>query len=199
MLLPMTAGEIVLSYNLPASRHSGCRAARTSTSSWVRSPSGTIRRSSRPIPASSSPLRTSPSWPAPDSSGTTSTCLPATPVRSAKNSKSTVGHGKTAQWPKSFVKAPKNDGVTATIKQTPAPSVTSNTATRSPPSSRWRSLQNKAGKFVAPGDESVRPPWPAPSFRPTCCGSDTPICASGFLIPPASKLTRSPPSPDAVL
>jgi len=23
------------------------------------------------------------------------------------------------QWPKSFVKAPKNDGVTATVKQTP--------------------------------------------------------------------------------
>ena len=35
--------------------------------------------------------------------------------------KGSVGQGKSPQWPKSnkFVKAPKNDGITATVKQTP--------------------------------------------------------------------------------
>ncbi len=72
----------------------------------------------------------------------------------SETSKSAVGQGTTVQWPKNFVKAPKNDGVTATIKQTPGAigyiEYGYAIATKQP----MAVLQNKAGKFIAPGDES---------------------------------------------
>ncbi|HRW66945.1 MAG TPA: phosphate ABC transporter substrate-binding protein PstS, partial [Candidatus Competibacter sp.] len=89
--------------------------------------------------------------------------------------KNTVGHGKTAQWPKSFVKAPKNDGVTATIKQTPGAigyiEYGYAIATKQP----MAILQNKAGKFVAPGDESGKAALASAEFPTNMLpGSDTP-------------------------
>lgn len=68
--------------------------------------------------------------------------------------KDTVGHGKTAQWPKSFVKAPKNDGVTATIKQTPGAIGYVEYGFAKRLGLLMASLQNKAGRHVEPSSQS---------------------------------------------
>ena len=101
-------------------RASSCRATSIRRSSSARSPTGTIPRSPPPIRDIKLPdlpitvVRRS------DSSGTTfvfTKHLGAISPTSTRRS----GSGTTVQWPNSdkIVGAPKNDGVTATIKQTP--------------------------------------------------------------------------------
>ena len=65
------------------------------------------------------------------------------------------GAGTTVNWPKSdkFVASPKNDGVTATIKQTPGSIGYIEYAFAKFAKIEMAQPQNKAGQFVAPGGE----------------------------------------------
>ncbi len=174
VLLPMTAGEIVLSYNLP-----GVKALQLPRDVYVDIFMGKITKWNDPKIVAANPGVKLPAEnitvvARSDSSGTTYVFTGHLSAVS-EEFKNTVGHGKTAQWPKSFVKAPKNDGVTATIKQTPGAigyiEYGYAIATKQP----MAILQNKAGKFVAPGDESGKAALASAEFPTnTLPGSDTP-------------------------
>ena len=174
VLLPMTAGEIVLSYNL-----AGVNELKLPRDVYPDIFSGKITKWNDPKIAAANPGVKLPDQnitvvARSDSSGTT---YVFTNHLSAVNAefKSTVGQGTTVQWPKSFVKAPKNDGVTATVKQTPGAigyiEYGYAIATKQP----MAILQNKAGKFVTPGDESGKAALASAEFpTKTLPGSDTP-------------------------
>ncbi len=174
VLLPMTAGEIVLSYNLP-----GVKALQLPRDVYVDIFMGKITKWNDPKIVAANPGVKLPAEnitvvARSDSSGTTYVFTGHLSAVS-EEFKNTVGHGKTAQWPKSFVKAPKNDGVTATIKQTPGAigyiEYGYAIATKQP----MAILQNKAGKFVAPGDESGKAALASAEFPTNMLpGSDTP-------------------------
>ncbi|MGH8615004.1 MAG: phosphate ABC transporter substrate-binding protein PstS [Gammaproteobacteria bacterium] len=156
VLLPMTAGEIVLAYNLPDDPK-GLKLPRDVYPDILL---GKITKWNDPRVAQANPDLSLPDMPITvvsraDSSGTTYVFTRHLSAVS-EDWKNGPGIGKTVQWPRSdkFVAAPKNDGVTATIKQTPgaigyieysyAKLTKMNTAL----------LQNKAGKFVAAGGET---------------------------------------------
>lgn len=151
ILLPMTAGEIVLSYNLD-----GVKELKLPRDVYPEIFSGKITKWSDPKIAAANPGVKLPDQnitvvARSDSSGTTFVFTGHLSAVSPEF-KQTVGHGTTVQWPTSFVKAPKNDGVTATIKQTPGSigyiEYTYAIATKQP----MAVLQNKAGKYVPAGD-----------------------------------------------
>ena len=174
VLLPMTAGEIVLSYNL-----AGVNELKLPRDVYPDIFSGKITKWNDPKIAAANPGVKLPDQnitvvARSDSSGTT---YVFTDHLSAVNAefKSTVGQGTTVQWPKSVVKAPKNDGVTATVKQTPGAigyiEYGYAIATKQP----MAILQNKAGKFVAPSDESGKAALASAAFpTKTLPGSDAP-------------------------
>jgi phosphate transport system substrate-binding protein len=67
------------------------------------------------------------------------------------------GVGTTVNWPKSdkFVASPKNDGVSATIKQTPGAIGYLEFAFAKFAKLEMAQLQNKAGQYVAPGGDGA--------------------------------------------
>ena len=174
VLLPMTAGEIVLSYNLESVKE-----LKLPRDVYVDIFMGKIEKWSDPKIAAANPGAKFPDQnitvvARSDSSGTT---YVFTGHLSAVSEafKNSVGHGKTVQWPKSFVKAPKNDGITATIKQTPGAigyiEYGYAIATKQP----MAVLQNKAGQFVAPDEESGKAALASAEFPTSMLpGSDTP-------------------------
>ena len=174
VLLPMTAGEIVLSYNLE-----GVKELRLPREVYPDIFAGKIARWNDPKIAAANPGVKLPDQnitvvARSDSSGTT---YVFTGHLSAINPafKSAIGHGTTVQWPTSFVKAPKNDGVTATIKQTPGAmgyiEYTYAMATKQP----MAILQNKAGQYVAPSDDAGKAALASAEFTSkTLPGSDAP-------------------------
>lgn len=174
VLLPMTAGEIVLSYNLE-----GVKELKLSRDVYVDIFMGKIEKWNDPkIAAVNSGVKLPDQKitvvARSDSSGTTYVFTGHLSAVSAEF-KETVGHGTTVQWPKSFVKSPKNDGVTATIKQTPGAigyiEYAFAVATKQP----MAMLENKAGKFMAPGDEAGKAALASAEFpTSTLPGSDTP-------------------------
>src|SRR5262249_20128299 len=87
-----------------------------------------------------------------DSSGTTFVFTKHLAAVSEEFAK-TVGTGTTVQWPSSdkFVAAPKNDGVTATIKQTPGAIGYIEYGYAKLTKANSALLQNKAGSFVDAG------------------------------------------------
>ncbi len=70
--------------------------------------------------------------------------------------KESVGQSKSPNWPAAgrIVKAPKNDGVTATIKQTPGAIGYIEYGFAMLTKAPTAMLQNKAGNYVAPGSKS---------------------------------------------
>lgn len=153
VLLPMTAGEVVLSYNLP-----GNPELKLPRDVLIDIFSGKLdswqdERIAKANPEIDLPddeitvVRRS------DSSGTTYV-FTGHLAAASETFKQEVGHGKSVNWPKSFVGAPKNDGVAAMIKQTPGAigyiEYGYAEATRQP----MATLQNKAGEFVKPGEKS---------------------------------------------
>ncbi len=156
VLLPMTAGEIVLAYNLPGDP-AGLKLPRDVYPDILL---GRITKWNDPRIAKANPdielpdlditvVRRS------DSSGTT---YVFTRHLSAVSEawKNGPGVGKTVQWPQSdkFVAAPKNDGVTATIKQTPGAIGYIEYGYAKLTKANSAMLQNQSGNFVAPGGES---------------------------------------------
>ncbi|MGE3540679.1 MAG: phosphate ABC transporter substrate-binding protein PstS [Candidatus Tectimicrobiota bacterium] len=155
-LLPMTAGKIVLSYNVPGAP----RQLKLSRAAYGKIFLGQITKWNDPLIAQSNPGATLPDTPVTvvrraDSSGTT---FVFTQHLSAINQewKQGPGTGTNVNWPGSdkFIASPKNDGVTATIKQTPGAIgyVEYGFAKNAKLEMAW--LENQAGKFVEPTIES---------------------------------------------
>ena len=121
-LLPMTAGEIVIGYNLPGGPEGAEADPRRLSRDLPRqdhqverpeAEGGESRRSLCPTSTSR--------WCGARTRVAPRSCSPRTSPRSARSGARGREPGTTVNWPKSdkFVASPKNDGVTATIKQTP--------------------------------------------------------------------------------
>jgi phosphate transport system substrate-binding protein len=155
VLLPMTAGEIVLAYNLPDVK--GLKLPRDVYPDIFL---GKITRWNDPHIVAANPQSKLPDLPITvvrrsDSSGTTFVFTKHLSAISP-TFKEQVGSGTTASWPQSdkFVAAPKNDGVTATIKQTPGAIGYIEYGYAKLTKADTALLQNSAGKYVAPSDAS---------------------------------------------
>ena len=155
-LLPMTAGKIVLAYNLP----NGPTDLKLSREAYSKIFLGQITKWNDPLIAKANPGATLPATAITvvrraDSSGTT---FVFTQHLSAVSEawKNGPGAGTTVNWPGSdkFIASPKNDGVAATIKQTPGALgyIEYGFAKITKLPMAW--LENKAGTFIEPTLES---------------------------------------------
>src|SRR6185503_6556357 len=154
-LLPMTAGEIVIGYNLPGSPK-GLKLPRDVYAGIFL---GKITKWSDPKLKAANPGVTLPDQDITvvrraDASGTT--FVFTTHLSTIDEEwKRGPGAGTTVNWPKSdkFVASPKNDGVSATIKQTPGAIGYLEYAFAKFAKLEIAQVQNKAGQFVSPGGE----------------------------------------------
>ena len=155
-LLPMTAGEIVLAYNLPGNPK-GLKLPRDVYSNIFL---GKITQWNDPKIAAANPQMKLPDLPITvvvraDSSGTNAVF---TKHLSAINAdfKQGLGEGNTVNWPATdkFIKSPKNDGVTATVRQTPGAIGYIEYGFAKLAKVDFAVLQNKAGQYVVPNAES---------------------------------------------
>lgn len=150
LLLPMTAGKIVLAYNLPGNP-AGFRLPRAVYPEIF---SGKITRWNDPKIQAANPSIKLPDTAITvvrraDSSGTT---YVFSRHLSAINAgfKDSVGIGTSPKWPTSdkFIAAPRNDGVTATIKQTPGSIGYIEYGFAKLTKAPVALLENKAGKYI---------------------------------------------------
>jgi phosphate transport system substrate-binding protein len=154
VLLPMTAGEVVLAYNLPGvtelklPREVYPLIFLGEVTSWrdprIVAANPGIELPETPITA----VRRS------DASGTTFVFTNHLAAIS-EQFKSTVTPGTNPQWPgaSNLVAAPRNDGVTATITQTPGAIGYIEWGYAKLTNTPAATLQNAAGNYVAPGGE----------------------------------------------
>jgi phosphate transport system substrate-binding protein len=154
-LLPMTAGKVVLAYNLK-----GVKGLKLPREVYPAIFLGQVKKWNDPAIAKANPKLKLPDEEITvvcraDSSGTTYVFTKHLSTISP-DFKSKVGMGKTVNWPDDakMVKAPKNDGVTATIKQTPGAIGYIEYGFARMAKLEMASLQNKDGQFIAPGLES---------------------------------------------
>jgi phosphate transport system substrate-binding protein len=153
-LLPMTAGEIVLAYNLP-----GVKELRLSRDAYTSIFLGKITKWNDPKIAASNPSVKLPDLPITvvrraDSSGTTFVFTNHLSAISPEW-KQGPGAGNTVNWPSSdkIIASPKNDGVTATVKQTKGAIGYIEYSFAKLSKADVALMQNKAGQYVAPGGE----------------------------------------------
>lgn len=156
ILLPMTAGSIVLAYNLP-----GVDGLQLSRDTYTAIARGKITKWNDPKIVADNPGVTLPDKPITfvhrsDGSGTTSVFTKHLSKVSADFDKE-VGSGKSVEWPKTgtFVGAKGNEGVTAQIQQTEGSMGYIEYGYAKQNNLAFAALQNKAGKFVVPSDESA--------------------------------------------
>jgi phosphate transport system substrate-binding protein len=154
-LLPMTAGEIVLGYNLPGNP----KELKLPRDVYPAIFLGTITKWNDPKIQAANPGLKLPDLAITvvrraDSSGTTFVFTSHLSAISPEWKKG-PGFGTTVNWPKSdkFVASPKNDGVTATIKQTPGAIGYVEYAFAKFSKLDMALLQNKAGQYVGAGGE----------------------------------------------
>lgn len=155
-LLPMTAGKIVLAYNLPGNP----KGLKLSREVYPKILLGEIKKWNDPLIAKDNPDIKLPDLDITvvrraDSSGTTfvfTKHLSAVSEAWAKG----PGFGTTVKWPSSdkIVAAPKNDGVTATIRQTPGAIGYIEYGFALLAKVEMAELQNKDGKFIIPTEKS---------------------------------------------
>jgi len=152
-LLPMTAGEIVLSYNLPGNPK-GLKLPRDVYSNIFL---GKITKWNDPKIVAANAGMKLPDTPITvvvraDSSGTTAVFTKHLATIN-EEFKKTLGEGNTVNWPASdkFIKSPKNDGVTATVRQTPGAIGYIEYGFAKLAKVEFALLQNKAGQYVMPG------------------------------------------------
>jgi phosphate transport system substrate-binding protein len=150
VLIPITAGEIVLAYNLP-----GVTELKLARDVYPDIFLGKIARWNDPRIAASNPNVKLPDLPITvvrrsDASGTNFVFTKHLSAISPAFAKQ-VGSGTTVEWPASdkIVGAPKNDGVTATIKQTPGAIGYIEYGYAKLTKAPIALLQNKAGNYVA--------------------------------------------------
>jgi phosphate transport system substrate-binding protein len=155
VLLPMTAGEVVIAYNLE-----GVDELRLPRDVYPAIFSGTITKWNDPKIAAANPGVDLPDKDITvvvrsDSSGT-SYVFTGHLAAVSEEFKNAVGQAKAPNWPSSdkFIKAPKNDGVTAQIKQIPGSLGYIEYGFAKLTKQPTAMLENKAGNFVAPGPES---------------------------------------------
>lgn len=153
VLLPMTAGEIVLAYNLPGQPKNLKLPRDVYPDIFL----GKITSWSDPRIAAANPELKLPNLPITvvrrsDSSGTTFVFTKHLSAISPAF-KEQVGTGTNVQWPQSdkIVAAPKNDGVTATVKQTPGAIGYIEYGYAKLTKADIALVQNKAGKYVPAG------------------------------------------------
>ncbi|MFL9824380.1 phosphate ABC transporter substrate-binding protein PstS [Rhodoplanes sp. SY1] len=156
VLIPITAGEIVLAYNLPGNPI-GLKLPRDV---YPQIFAGKITKWNDPKLVAANPDLKLPDLPITvvrrsDSSGTTFVFTKHLAAIDADFAKA-IGSGTTVEWPKSdkIVGAPKNDGVTATVKQTPGAIGYIEYGYAKLTKTNAALLQNKAGQYVAPSDKS---------------------------------------------
>jgi phosphate transport system substrate-binding protein len=154
VLLPMTAGEIVLAYNLP-----GVTDLKLPREVYPLIFLGEVTNWNDPRIVAANPGVTLPDTNITavrrsDASGTTFVFTNHLAAVSEKF-KSTVTPGTNPQWPgaSNLVAAPRNDGVTATITQTPGAIGYIEWGYAKLTNTPAATLQNSAGNFVAPGGE----------------------------------------------
>jgi phosphate transport system substrate-binding protein len=156
IMLPMTAGTVVLAYNLPGNP----QGIKLSREVYPKIFLAEITKWNDPLIVKDNPgvklpdlditvVRRS------DSSGTTYVFTKHLSAVSEAWGKG-PGTGKTVNWPSSdkIVAAPKNDGVTATIRQTPGAIGYIEYGYAKLTKLTMASLQNKEGLFVAPTAET---------------------------------------------
>ncbi|MEN6440793.1 MAG: phosphate ABC transporter substrate-binding protein PstS [Syntrophobacter sp.] len=155
-LLPMTAGTIVLAYNLPGN----LKGLKLSREAYSKIFNAEIRKWNDPLIAKDNPGMKLPDLDITvvrraDSSGTTFVFTKHLSAISDTWAKG-PGFGTTVKWADSdkIVAAPKNDGVTATIKQTPGAIGYIEYGYAEMAKVEMAELQNKAGKFVVPSEKS---------------------------------------------
>jgi phosphate transport system substrate-binding protein len=149
VLIPITAGEIVLAYNLP-----GVTELKLPHDVYPDIFVGKITRWNDPRITAANPHAKLPDLPITvvrrsDASGTNFVFTKHLSAVSPDFAKK-VGFGTTVEWPSSdkIVGAPKNDGVTATIKQTPGAIGYIEYGFAKLTKTPIAELQNKAGKYV---------------------------------------------------
>jgi phosphate transport system substrate-binding protein len=153
LLLPATAGTIVLAYNIPGIQ-SGLKLSRNA---YIGILLGNIKTWNDPIIAKDNAGVTLPGLPVTvvarsDGSGTTAVFTSHLDAVSV-DFKSKVGSGKSVTWPVG-VAGKGNDGVTALIKQTPGAIGYVEFGYAANNKLNMASLQNKAGNFIVPTIES---------------------------------------------
>lgn len=153
VLLPMTAGSIVLAYNLPQVTGELKLPRQAYADIFL----GKIKKWNDPAIAKANPGVNLPDKNITavyrsDGSGTTGVFTKHLSAISPEW-KSKVGEGKTVQWP-TGTGAPKNDGVAAQIKATEGAIGYVEYGYASKNSLKFASLENKSGKFVAPNEQS---------------------------------------------
>ena len=171
VLLPMTAGEIVLIYNLK-----GVDALKLSRAAYAGIFSGTIVKWNDPAIGATNPGVALPDKAITvvtrsDSSGTSYVFSGHLAAISEAFDKA-VGKSKQPNWPSSgkFVAAPKNDGVTAQVQQNEG--AIGYVEYGYAKLTGWKQiaqLENKAGNFVAAAPRPAPPHWPPPSFPAAPC------------------------------
>lgn len=154
MLLPMTAGSIVLAYNLPEVTGELKLPRQVYTDILL----GKITKWNDPKIAAANAGVTLPDQAITvvhrsDGSGTTGVFTKHLSAISPEW-KTKVGDGKTVQWPVG-VGAKGNEGVTAQIQQTKGAIGYTEYGYAKNNNLKFASLENKGGKFVAPNDQSA--------------------------------------------
>lgn len=154
VLLPMTAGEIVVAYNLP-----DVGELRLPRDVYPEIFLGNITNWNDERIAAANPDVTLPDMPITvvvrsDSSGTTYNFTNHLAAID-ENFLNGPGVGTSVQWPASdkIVKAPKNDGITATVMQTPGAVGYIEYGYGKLTETPMATLENAAGNYVAPGGE----------------------------------------------
>ncbi|HEY9613470.1 phosphate ABC transporter substrate-binding protein PstS [Allocoleopsis sp.] len=154
IMLPMTAGSIVLAYNLPEVTGELKLPRQVYADIFL----GKIKKWNDPAITKANPDVKLPDQNITvayrsDGSGTTGVFTKHLSAISPEW-KTKVGEGKTVQWP-TGTGAPKNDGVAALIKQNKGTIGYVEYGYAAKNQLKFASLENKAGKFVAPNDQSA--------------------------------------------
>ncbi len=155
VLLPITAGEIVITYNLP-----GVKELKLPRKVYPLIFTGEISKWNDPLIAKANPGVKLPDKKITvvvrsDSSGTTYVFTGHLAKINASFADK-IGQGKSPQWPGEtrFVKAPKNDGITATVKQTPGSIGYIEYGYAKLTGAPSAMLENYSGNFVKPDETS---------------------------------------------
>lgn len=154
LLLPMAAGSIVLTYNLPTVE-SGLKLPREVYTGILQ---GQIKSWNNPAIAQANPGVQLPNQPITvvhrsDGSGTTGVFTKHLSAISPEW-KNQVGEGKTVDWP-AGVGAKGNEGVTAQVKQTPGAIGYVEYGYAKQNNLPVAALENQSGNFIVPSEESA--------------------------------------------
>ena len=156
VLIPITAGQIVIAYNLPTNPVG----LKLSRDVYPEIFLGKVTRWNDPRIAAVNPNMKLPDLPITvvrrsDASGTNFVFTKHLSAINAEFAKD-VGSGTTVEWPRSdkIVGAPKNDGVTATIRQTPGAIGYIEYGYAKLTKTNAALLQNKSGTYVEPSAKS---------------------------------------------